>query len=217
MPDVTWTDALETYIKSCGEQALCLSVLHRDAGLSLQSKATPLDISIIVLSTLTGSASLGSQSLFGDAGTASIGIGLVSILVALLGSVNTYFSFGKKGESHRIASLAWSKLGRGIEIAMTLPREERDAPGMMIRSIQDTMTRLTESSPALPPQVISSFKARFASASLDISRPLETNGLHKIVVFSPTEAERLSPDSRPAGAADDRSAFSAAPTIKIET
>jgi hypothetical protein len=207
MPDVTWTEALETYIKSCGEQALCLSVLHRDAGIALQSKATPLDISIIILSTLTGSASLGSQSLFGDAGTASIGIGLVSILVALLGSVNTYFSFGKKSEAHRIASLAWSKLGRGIEVAMTLPREERDAPGMMIRSIQDTMTRLTESSPALPPQVITAFKSRFASAALDISRPLETNGLHRIVVFTPTET-------------DDRSAFSAPdvplPTIKID-
>jgi hypothetical protein len=183
MPDITWTDLLETHLKSCGEQALCLSVLHKDASQSLMNKATPFEISIIILSTLTGSASLGSQSLFGDAAIASIGIGLVSIFVAVLGSINTYFSFGKKSEAHRIASLAWSKFGRGIEISMTLPRDQRDLPGLMIRSVQDTMTRLTESSPSLPNNVIVSFKEKFKGIS-NIARPLETNGLHKIDVFT---------------------------------
>lgn len=136
------------------------------------------------MSTLAGSASIGSQSLFGDSPAASIAIGFISLGVATLNTVGSYFSWTKRSESHRIAGITYGKVYRFILIELALPRHQRMAPKDMLKVVRDQCDRLQEMSPQIPDVVIAEFKKKFGETTPDVKKPEITNGLDPILVHS---------------------------------
>ena len=67
---------------------------------------------------------------------------------------------------------------------MSLPRDERMAPGALLKYAKDQYDRLAEISPLVPDSVISEFKSKFEKYT-DVSKPEEANGLNKIDIFVP--------------------------------
>jgi hypothetical protein len=67
---------------------------------------------------------------------------------------------------------------------MALPRNQRMAPTDLLKKVKDDYDRLAEISPIVPNLIIEDFKKKFGDKKYDdISRPEETNGLEKIVVY----------------------------------
>jgi hypothetical protein len=56
---------LEQYLKSISEKSMCLSILHKQSEKKYSNKAYYIDLPVIILSTICGSASLSAKSLFG--------------------------------------------------------------------------------------------------------------------------------------------------------
>jgi hypothetical protein len=137
---------------------------------------------VIVLSTLSGTASVGSSALFGENNYSSIAIGMVSIAVGILNTVNSYFAFAKKSEAHRIAYLHYSKLFTWVSVELSLPRAERMNAEDMLKHLRAEMERLAETTPTPPQHILTDFTKRFKDYT-DVSKPAETNGLAKIRVF----------------------------------
>jgi hypothetical protein len=136
-----------------------------------------------VLSTLTGATSISSTALFGEehGATASKVLGFISISVGIINTLGNYFSYAKKSESHRIAYLHYSKLFSWISVELSLPREERMAAEVMLKSLRIEMERLAETTPMPPEPILLDFKEKFKD--YDVSKPAETNGLAKINIF----------------------------------
>ena len=188
LTDVHWTPLLEKYFSDTGEKCYCYAYLHKKSEEVYSHRSVYIDLPCIILATLNGATSIGSQSLFGDAQMASVGIGLVALFTAILQTIGSYFGWARRSEAHRIASLQYAKLFRNISVEMGLPRSERQAPKDMLKNIKEQYDRLAETSPLVPPFVISNFKSHFSNEKYkNISFPSEANGLEEIVVYNETK------------------------------
>jgi hypothetical protein len=182
--EVSWNSQLERVITDEGERCLCFSWLHSNAEKKFTKLNTYISIPVIIMSTLSGSASIGSQTLFGGAGYANICIGAVSLSVGLLNTIASFFGWAKRSESHRISAITYQKIYRFILIELALPRVERMAAGDMLKVVRDQCDRLQETSPQIPETVIQEFKNKFGETTPDVKKPEITNGLDPIHVYS---------------------------------
>lgn len=182
--DISWSTPLEELVASEGEKARGLSWINQRAEIYYTRRANAIAIPVIVLSTLAGTASVGSSSLFGEeTHISSIVIGLVSIGVGILNTISSYFSWARKAEAHRIAFLQYGKLFSLVRVEMALPRSERQEPEQLLKHIRDGMERLAETTPSAPASIIEEFNKHFKDEDKTISRPSETNGLQKIAIY----------------------------------
>jgi hypothetical protein len=187
---ITWNKRLEEYFAETGEKAHCLSWIHRKAEEMYSARNVWIDLPAIILGTLNGAVSVGSESLFGGSPYAPVGVGVVALLTAILTTIGSYFSWSRRAEGHRISSLNYAKLYRFLTIEMSLPRNERMTPNDLLKYVKTEYDRLSEISPLVPPNIIEDFKLRFSDAKYDaISRPEDTNGLHAIHIFSREDAD----------------------------
>ena len=197
-PSITWNPELENLLKVEGEKALGSAWIHARCEAYYAQRNQWITIPCVVLSTLSGSASVGSQTMFSDAKTASLAIGAVSIFVGILQTLSGFWGFAKLQESNRIAEIAYSKLHRFIAVELTLPRAERVAPRDMLKFCRDTIERLAETSPLVPDAIVKEFQAKFSSAYSDVAVPDRANGLRRITVNSKPVPELNALESPPA-------------------
>ena len=190
--DISWSSPLELLVASEGEKCRGLAWINQKAETYYSHRANAIAIPVIVLSTLAGTASVGSTSLFqGDTQISSVVIGLVSIGVGILNTISSYFSWSRKAEAHRIAFLQYSKLFSIIRVEMSLPRSERQEAETLLKQIRDGMERLAETTPSPPPSILDDFNSHFKDEDKTISRPVEVNGLQKISIWRASAPARL--------------------------
>ena len=182
--NVDWSLILEDYFSSSGEKAHCLSWLHKQAESLYSYRRNWIDLPVIVGSAIVGFLNAGSSSMFDDAKISSIALGIGSLSIGILQTINTYFNWAKRAEGHRISAIQYAKLYRFLKIEMALPRNQRMSPNDLLKKVKDDYDRLAEISPLIPDKVINDFKAKFSDVKYtEISKPEETNGLEKITVF----------------------------------
>jgi hypothetical protein len=208
---IHWNSRLEEFFAEAGEKALCYTWCHKQAETLYSNRTVWIDIPVICLSTITGSVSVGSQSLFGDNAIAPVVIGGVVLLTSIMTTVSSYFAWARRAESHKQAGLAWAKLYRFLSVELALPREERLSPTDMLKFVRTEYDQLMEKSPLLPRPVINVFREKFKDNQETIAFPEETNGLHSISVYSIATA------TPPAGAIPHvTSAFPVSEAIAID-
>jgi hypothetical protein len=196
--DIEWNDAIENLIKEQGEKALAYNWLHTRCEKKYSHLNNYIAIPCIVMSTISGSASIASNQ-FGDSKYISLGIGAFSILVGVLSTINSYFSWAKRAENHRISALNYSKLYLFISIELSLPREKRMNPRDFIKVIREQIERLGEISPPVADDIISQFRHEFDGKYPNVSKPEITNGLVEIKVYKepPSTTKEVSTQADP--------------------
>jgi hypothetical protein len=182
---ITWNHELERLLADEGEKALGLSWIHNQAETYYAKRNQWITIPCVVLSTLSGAGSIGSQTMFSDGKTASLAIGAVSIGVGILQTLGGFWSFAKLQEAHRQADIAWHKLHRFISVEMTLPRQERILAKDMLKICREQIERLSETAPIVPDSIVDDFNKRFSSKYADVAIPDIANGLKKVMINSP--------------------------------
>jgi len=192
---IKWNGQIERILSEEGERALCYSWLHTHSQKRYTTMNNYITIPTIVLSTIAGTASIGSQSLFSDPAASSIGIGALSLTVSVLNTLASHFGWAARKEAHRMTSSSYSKIHRFIMIELSLPRTERMEAQDMLKVVRDQLDRLHENSPQIPDQIIRKFKKQFGDTTPHLSKPDITNGLDPIQVHkegqSPAETERF--------------------------
>lgn len=191
--NITWNRELEKLLAEEGEKALGASWIHGQCEGYYATRNQWITIPCVILSTLSGSASIGSQTMFSDAKSASLAIGAVSILVGILQTLGSFWTFAAKQEAHRQADIQWSKLHRFIAVEMTLPRTERIAARDMLKICRETIERLSETSPLVPDDIIKQFNAKFSQSYPDVAIPDMANGLKRVGINSPESSTPRSP------------------------
>lgn len=179
---ITWNIELEELLRDEGEKALGSSWIHSQCEVYYGKRNQWVAIPCIILSTLSGSASVGSQTMFSDAKTASLAIGGVSIFVGILQTLGSFWAFAKLQEAHHNADVQWSKLHRFIAVELTLPRTERVNARDMLKICRDTIERLSETSPLIPDVVVNLFKHKFGKDYADVAVPDRANGLKRLKI-----------------------------------
>jgi len=189
---VTWNSQLEKVLAQEGERSLCYAWLHDKS----QKRYTNLDnyitLPTILLSTISGTASIGSQTLFPGSTISNVAIGSVTLGVGLLNTVSSYFGWGKRAETHKAVGTTYSKIHRFITIELALPRNERMVPNDMLKIIRDQLDRLLETSPQIPDIVINAFRKKFYTTTPNVTKPEITNGLDSIKIYQENSSPKYS-------------------------
>jgi hypothetical protein len=181
---IHWNTNLEIFFTKTGERTLGLSVLHKKSEAYYSYLSNFINLPVIILGTLNGATSIGSSTLFGDSMYASVGIGCVALLTALLTTINSYFAWSRRAENHKISALYYGKLHRLLSVEMSLPRNERMDAQDLLKLVKNEFDRLHEISPLIPQTIIEKNRSLFEKYK-DVCLPLEMNGLEKMVVFDP--------------------------------
>ena len=179
---ISWNSRLERILSDEGERSLCFQWLHLKSEKYYSRLSTHITLPVILLSTIAGAGSIGTQSLFNSSQSANITIGIISLGVATLNTIAGYFGWAKRSESHRIASLTYGKIYRFILIELALPRSERIAAKDMLKIVREQCDRMQETAPQIPDVIICEFKKKFAHTTPDVKKPEITNGLDPILV-----------------------------------
>lgn len=178
---IHWSPGLELYFKRIGEKAYGLSLLHKEAEQIFYRRTVYIDLPVGIVGSINGAVSIGSDSIFGKTSYSGIVIGVIALLLSILTFINTYFSWGRRAECHRIASISYSKLHRYMAVEMGLRREERMTAADLLNFCRQEYDRLAETSPPIEKKLISAFNEKFKED--DVSKPECTNGLEKIEIY----------------------------------
>lgn len=168
-----WTRELEMLVEDWSDRAQCFRWMHDKTSRSYYLKNQYMMIPVIVLSTLTGTANFGMDSLFQDANSkriATLGIGGVSILTGIISTLANFLRYAQGSEAHSVSAIAWAKFSRFLTIEMALHPNDRMEAFAFLKMFRIELDRLIEQSPQIPEQVITNFKQVFRS-NTEIKRP----------------------------------------------
>jgi hypothetical protein len=184
-PELQYNSHLEDIIASEAEKALVLRWLHNAAEHRYSKFNTWITLPVITISTLAGTASIGSNTLFGpNSEAASVVIGLMSLFVSILNVIASFFGWAKRAEGHRISSINYGKMHRWISIELALPREQRVAAKHFMKEIRQQIDRMNETSPQVPVEVIGQFRQRVKDLKSDVSLPEICDEIHRVDVYT---------------------------------
>jgi hypothetical protein len=146
----------------------------------------------IILSSLASAGSFGGSGLLPFEGADKL-IGFISLSVATINTVGSYYAFSKRAEAHRISALLYGKLHRFLVFQLSIPRIQRMPAPDLLKYVKEEGDRLNEISPQLPTAIVESFKTEFKSTATAVPEIL--NGLDSVKVVE--EAFKLAEKPKP--------------------
>jgi hypothetical protein len=177
-----WSDEIENLLSEWGEVAICFSYLHNYSTRKYRKKYHHLQIPIIILSTLTGTANFATDSYVPESikHGFSAGVGGLNIFCGILGTLLAFLKYAEIYEGHRISALAWSKLSRTIEIELSLQDKKRKPCRDFLKVMRSEYDNLLESSPQIDLDIITMFNKKFDGKYDEVRKPIICNGLREI-------------------------------------
>ena len=147
-----------------------------------------ITIPVIVLSTITGSANFMLQSIVPPTDQdaqkyAQIAIGSVSIFTGILTTLGNFFRYAQNSESNRVASIAWGKFQRQIQVELRLHPKLRIDSIDFLNICRSDLDRLIEQSPPIPDDIIEMFEKEH-SHLVGFIKPDIAHGMEHTKVFN---------------------------------
>jgi hypothetical protein len=166
------------YYKNGKNQQKNYFLLHDKAYNEYVVKNYGLTIPVIILSTLSGTASFSIQSFpEGIRGYVPMMIGGINIFVGILQTMTQFMKINELVSEHRTSSLNFDKFSRNITTELSLPENERTYSGKdFVHICRKEMDRIIEQSPTIPYHILSNLENLIKSDTI-------TNNQNKIVGY----------------------------------
>ena len=185
---IDYNTDLEQLLKLHAEECESLSILHRNSYEKYNGRSNYINIPVIILSSAIGFAT-GI-----DIGYANMNIilGVSSIFVGIIKSIDTYFQLGKRAETHRLCSLQFQQINKKIQIELALVRSQRVDAKDMMNIIKTDIKNLFDIAPLIDQDVIEAFQKKYGHQvvgtpgkyTFDAHTPNLCNGLSIVTVNS---------------------------------
>jgi hypothetical protein len=107
-----------------------------------------LGIPVVVLTTAVGTSVFASMQ-DSDRNTLLVIAGTVSLVAAVLSSLQTFLRYSMRWEGHRIAAIRYEALRRDMAEMLAVPREARGDPVKQLDGVRQRMDRYAKESPAI--------------------------------------------------------------------
>ena len=193
--DPQWHESLEDVVKKSAEHALALSWAHEAAQRFCANWNSYLMFPSIIFSALVGVGSVGASELLPFSGSNQL-VGLISLVVSILQTVQNYYGFARRSEAHRVSSLSYSKLHAYLSLQLSLPRNERKPASDIIDHVRIETEKLHDVAPLMPQYVKEMFHTKFGTMTT-FSMPPLLNGLEPVNVTKYDESSTPNVTVRP--------------------
>jgi hypothetical protein len=186
-----WSKEQDKLMADWSDIAGCYRWMHDRAEKMFTKKNMFMTIPVIILSTLTGTASVGIGSIAGDNEEfqkyLNFGIGGVSLIAGILTTLNNFLRFAQLSESHKVAGVAWGKFQRLIAVELALKPDERMDSLDFLKICRADLDRLIEQSPPIPDSIIAEFEKEFKDRP-NLRRPDICHGLDHTHVYDNSQS-----------------------------
>lgn len=161
----SWNSCHETLLASIADRANCYRWLHEKSQYRFDMYNFYLTIPSIIISTLSGSATIAIPSVLkSNQETAGVIIGICTLACGMLTSVNQYMKTSQFAEAHRSAAISYGKLHRVISSELALRRDQRVNAMEFLKVVRSEQDRLQETTPNIPECIVKKFKVEFKDA-----------------------------------------------------
>jgi hypothetical protein len=188
--EFAWHEQHEHILKRWSEIGASYRYLHDKSMQKFNTSNMRFTIPVIVISTITGTASfaLSSMPLAWQPIAPSI-IGGLNLVAGLVSTISQFLRVSELLAEHRSASIAFGKFSRTIAVELSLPVVERGESGhQFIAKMRTELDRLLEQSPAIPNDIINKFSKRFKNTVFTKPEILE---IRAVDVFRSKAVEEL--------------------------
>jgi hypothetical protein len=135
-----WTEDEEVYLHSIQRSCEQQSLLYLEQYRRLRNIQAKIKIPVIIIGSLTGITSFGTETFPKYAQKwVGIGVGIVTIGIAILNTIESYFKIGENANGSISTSNALQQLREDINKELSLPSTDRQAPGLTF--LRDSYTR----------------------------------------------------------------------------
>jgi hypothetical protein len=148
-PVSPWSKTVVDRLRDWERRAAAAADVHFQVAEDLSRWNVSLGIPVVVLSAIVGTGVFATLTENVDAGI-RIAAGSVSVIAAVLASVQTFLRFGERSERHRVAAERWSAIRREIEKARALHAQQVGDPKQLLDDIKARMDEAGDKSPAMP-------------------------------------------------------------------
>jgi hypothetical protein len=174
---ITYNNELERLLKENSEECESLSILHRMSYEKYNKLSNYINIPVIILSSAIGFIT--GIDLQYDQMNVILGVG--SVFVGIIKSVDTYFQLAKRAESHRICSLQFSQISKKIQVELTLHRDQRLTAENMMNIVKTDIKNLQDIAPLIDDDVIEIYNGKYRRYKR-VKKPNFVNGLTEVKV-----------------------------------
>ena len=148
-PKVAWDDEVEELIRTWHRRVAAAEAGHRVMADRMRRRYLMLGVPVVVLTTVVGTsvfASIQDQKV--PTGVRVV-VGSVSILAAVISSLQTFLRYGMRAEGHRVAAIRYETLRRDMAAVLAIPRASRTDPLRQLDSVRNRMDRYAKESPTI--------------------------------------------------------------------
>jgi hypothetical protein len=174
---ITYNNELERLLKENSEECESLSILHRMSYEKYNKRSNYINIPVIILSSAIGFIT--GIDLQYDQMNIILGVG--SVFVGIIKSVDTYFQLAKRAESHRICSLQFSQISKKMQVELTLHRDQRLTAENMMNIVKTDIKNMQDIAPLIDDDIIEMYNAKYRRYKR-VKKPNFVNGLTEVKV-----------------------------------
>src|SRR6266542_2432449 len=149
-----WTPAIEELLRNWHGRVYAAQTAYYEVAERFRRRNYQMGIPVVIVSSLVGTA------VFSDVGNKWL-VGSVSILAAILASLQTFLKFGENATLHGAAGDWFAAIRRDIEEVLALPPESRGKPKSCLDSIRKEMNKAGQKSPELGERLWKKVARRF--------------------------------------------------------
>jgi hypothetical protein len=207
---IDYNTDLEYLLKIHAEECESFSILHRYSYEKYNERSNYINIPVIILSSAIGFATgidIGYDKM-------NIILGVSSIFVGIIKSIDTYFQLGKRSESHRLCSLQFQQINKKIMIELSLKRDQRVSAKDMLQIIKTDIKNLQDIAPLIDDEIVKIFKKNYGECdaisgkiTFNAHTPNLCNGLTEVTVNGDritNEYDNKNDDDRNSGGGGNR-------------
>jgi len=142
-----WTPKMEELLQDWHKRVYAAQTAYYEVAEQFRRWNYRLGIPVVIVSSLVGTAVF--TGLSEANGWLKLLVGSVSILAAVLASLQTFLKFGENATLHGAAADWFAAIRRDIEEVLALPPEMRGKPKTCLDSIRQEMNKAGQKSPEL--------------------------------------------------------------------
>ena len=187
MDNIEYNDSIETILKENGEECESLSILHRMSYEKYNYKSNLLNIPVIVLSSAIGFIT-GIEVAYDNM---NIILGIGSVFVGIIKSIDSYFQLSSRASTHRLGSLQFSQINKKIAIELSLPREQRISAKDLLNIIKTDIKNLNDIMALIDDDIIQKYNNKYKEQN--VKKPNIVNGLSEIRIMNSILPKSLEP------------------------
>jgi hypothetical protein len=177
MEPINYNRDLEQLLAQSAEECESLGILHLASYEKYNLLSNYINIPVIILSS--GIGFITGIDLEYEKMNIILGIG--SVFVGIIKSVDSYFQLGKRAEAHRLCALQYTQINKKIQIELSLCREQRQTAKDMLSIIKTDIKNLQDISPIIDKEIIAQYNLKYGKYS-NVKKPNFVNGLSEVKI-----------------------------------